>query len=329
MACTCKEPQSQALAELPSRQFYTLVEAAAELNRIYGRTDVDENYILQLASMGKIAVHWLFNELLDEFFIIPYIINQELINDKKWAEIQHDLLRFSGIKTTPMFFDIGTYRLEKFILNESVETDELLIINVLPLIANKFILDEKLNQSVALYFIDLSESRARRSTIVKNRFFSKINGNDSEETAELEETSFDDNFLIFETYDEILSDAQFRYYHEKNFTVKKSDLYVLGYDIELIKNGEFRNREELASFADKQREILNQRRNKTGQKQERPTNQRKQVLAALRHMADLNSGRPHSDAEVLLAHAITEGLEMPANLKTVAKHMYPDQNIDD
>ena len=111
--------------------------------------------------------------------------------------------------------------------------------------------------------------------------------------------------------------------------IHKKDLYVLGYDIDLIKHGEFRNREVLGSFADKQREILNQRRNKTEQKQERPTNQRKQVLAALRHMADLNSGRPHSDAEVLLAHAITKGLEMPANPKTVAKHMYPDQNIDD
>ena len=51
-----------ALPELPSRQFYTLVEAAAELNRVYSRSDVDENYILQLASMGKIAVQWLFNE---------------------------------------------------------------------------------------------------------------------------------------------------------------------------------------------------------------------------------------------------------------------------
>ena len=323
MARTPKAPQPPALAELPSRQFYTLKEAAAELNCIYGRTDIDENYILQLGSMGKVAIQWHFVPNKAGYFLIPQSFDDleylDCDSRTKFYHLQNvSIAAFEGTS----FFDIGFYDINKIIFQNNLSTSDIFIENAFNANRNYFLKDplSKNNFFFSLFYINPEEDiniieiggLDLNTGIFHSNYYDEDGG---------KIIKHDNENLIYRFREETFYNS-FIMEHKLNIDIHKKDLYVLGYDIDLIKAGKFRDRGNLGFFADKHLD-------RPKQKQERPSSQRRQVLHALRHMADLNSGRPHSDAEVLLAHAITKGLEMPANPKTVAKHMYPDQNIDD
>ncbi|TEU30594.1 hypothetical protein [Alkanindiges illinoisensis] len=328
MAPPPKAPQPPALVELPSRQFYTLKEAATELNRLYGRTDIDENYILQLASIGKIAVQWRFTpEDGEVYHLIPHWYDwPENFDAIDFYYLQNHCV---GIFENMPFLDLGTYRINELIFEDSLNIDRLFIENCFDAKNQYFLQSPEIVRGFDFKLVCIGSD-------VKDKFIDMgllnlstklFHSYDSPEFLS-DRAREEDERIIFCFKDEAFQHELIKE-HLVEIDVYKKDLYVLGYDIDLIKQGKFRNREDLSVMAAKQQETLMARRDSTPQKQERPSDQRRQVLAALRHMAQCNTGQPYKDAEVLLAYAATKGLDMPANVKTIAKHIYPDQNIID
>lgn len=316
-----------ALPELPSRQFYTLVEAAAELNRVYSRSDVDENYILQLASMGKIAVQWLFNEQKNDLFFVPQKISRRLIDDFRWSEIQHDCTYFKSLRLGEIFIDIGTFGLQELILNDFIDSSSLHLINIFYLLANTSVVNETLKEHVRFTILNLKNYPYKRNATEKYVYGSikekKIFQNELRPDKVIEGDT-----TLFVNFDDSLFDEDIIANYRESFAIRKTDLYVLKYDIDRIKNGSFRDRETYSRLINDKHlpSLIDQ--TALQPIQERPSDQRRQVLTALRNMAKCNTSQPYKDAEVLLAYAESKGLNMPANIKTIAKHIYPDQDID-
>jgi hypothetical protein len=310
------------LPELPSRQFYTLAEAAAELNRLYGRTDIDENYILQLASMGKIAVQWLFNKNLDNVFIIPNDFRKILFTEFRWYEIQSNLRAISEDRIGTVFIDIGTYMLEKFIFDEVVRSSEIQLKNIFSLISNRTVIDEDSDETINFFFFDLDEFTLGEK--LNSRYLYSIEGEKIilDNPPSFMEFFSSTNYVVFNVYEEFFFEKDFKEKYKINFDIKKSELYVLGRDFELIKSGNYRNR---STFSPQDKPTISHKDFSDQHKPQRYSSAREQTLKVLRSMAGIDLDKPYTTVQCLRAHAATVGIALEADDETIINHIYSER----
>lgn len=232
------------LPELPSRQFYTLGEAAAELNRVYGRTDVDENYILQLGSMGKIAVQWLFRRGEETLIIIPspLLTSQEMMGLESFKvniELQDACIKSVFFQTT--FLEIDYHFLEYFYHVDKLENPGLIFRNISfngskPITINNLLEGHQ--------FLEIVKDKLKFNTMDRG-FFDK-EGKHLKEYVSSDDSNEDVHILNIYNKNRLTDEA----IEKKHFDIYKSDLYVLGAHIEEFKNGMFKNRNYIINEID-------------------------------------------------------------------------------
>lgn len=247
------------LAEFPSRQFYTLNEAAAELNRLYGRTDIDENYILQLASMGKIAIQWYFDQFMENIFLIPFnIIKNEKFISKDDESLGLPFLNSDGYilqdnfinltyNKNSFFIDLGIYGLEQFIFEDEVSSNSFSFKNIYRNFDQEFMISDdffntrpKDDCSITFNLFELSIENQR--DFIKNVQWDASNDRINFQGENIDEVDGERIFNLEYFRHDV---GRLAWELKKEIKICKSELYVLGYDINLIKQGSFRNRKIL------------------------------------------------------------------------------------
>lgn len=235
MARPPKAPQPPALAELPSRQFYTLKEAATELNRLYGRTDIDENYILQLASSGKVLVHWMIPLKMD-VFLIP----ESRGNINCFDEAANFLMQDAAIQTlssAASFLEFKASEILGLCFLDNLRSNHFKFTNIWISSLNTKTFNFSINNihhyQKGFYFVKQND----RKNCIKLKV---LEGEAKKYVEHISRRSSKHPFWSGINYTDTYLSTEYRKQNEIYLSVKQSDVYVLGEEIELIKQGLFR-----------------------------------------------------------------------------------------
>lgn len=302
----------------PARPYYTLRQAADELNIAFKRSDIDEDYLLQLAANGSIGIVTKSNHYglkFDDTGDIFEIIDSGIVNDQYRCKDEIvDSIKFAGVRDG-YFLELNIECVRFFAF--STEHTELLqhqFTDFFPYVTYSNTNFDLNGFPELLTFISYKEYFAgfKNVTLIKQHgiFFNSDTATRS--SFEVEDESENKSFKINVTKSMSSSNEWYE------LKIMRNNLFILNSELSMIKSGVFR--ENIIGL--KHDSIIN---TPTTMMPKAKTSQN-QTLKALRHMAGIDLDEKHTAANCLSAHAAQHGLEIPSKSETIIKYLYPNQS---
>lgn len=297
----------------PPRPYYTLQQAADELNTAFKRTDIDADYLLQLAANGSIGIvtkcnHYglKFDDTGDIFEDFDSGIVEEQYSCKN--EILSSI-QFAGVKDG-YFLELNLESI-RFFAFDSDHTEQLQheFTDFYPYVTYSHTNLDSDEFPKLLVFNSYKEYFAgfQRVSLTKQKGIFFL----SDSITHLEPVMCGEDVLISVTKNHTTSNEWYE------LKLLRKNLFILNAELLKIKSGIFR--ETIIG-------LQHERYKATTALTPKAKSSQNQTLKALRHMAGIDLEEKHTAANCLSAHADQHGLEIPSKSETIIKYLFPNES---